>query len=195
LPDFGQFGQAETTPSQLLGVIHMTTRIGQSLVAAAAVLLLLAGCSTDSGNTSTLGGTGTGTSLSQPMPLGQSTPAPSTTREPPWVSGTGDRVFFAYDRSDLTPEGRRTIEAWAVWLRQNPGASLTIEGHCDERGTREYNLGLGERRADAARGFLVSLGVDARRVATVSYGKERPAIVGSAESAWSQNRRAVAVAN
>lgn len=173
----------------------MATRIGHGLVVAAALLLLLAGCGTDGSSTSGLGGSGTGASLSQPTPLGQSTQSPSTTREPPWVAGTGDRVFFAYDRSELSSEGRRTIEAWAMWLQQNPSASLAIEGHCDERGTREHNLGLGERRAEAARGFLVSLGVDARRVTTVSYGKERPAVVGSAESAWSQNRRAVAVAN
>ncbi len=142
-----------------------------------------------------VGGAGTGPSLSRPTPLGQSALDPSTTREPPWVAGSGDRVFFAYDRSELTPEGRRTIETWAAWLRQNPGASLTIEGHCDERGTRDYNLGLGERRAETARGFLVSLGVEASRVIAVSYGKERPAVVGSAEMAWSQNRRAVAVAS
>ncbi len=173
----------------------MTTRIGRGLIVAAALLLLLAGCSTDGRNTEGVGGKGTGASLSRPMPLGQSTLDPSATREPPWVAGTGDRVFFAYDRSELTQEGRRTIETWATWLRQNPAASLTIEGHCDERGTRDYNLGLGERRAEAVRGFLVSLGVDARRVTIVSYGKERPAVVGSAEMAWSQNRRAVAVAN
>jgi peptidoglycan-associated lipoprotein len=80
-------------------------------------------------------------------------------------------------------------------MKQHPAVSLTIEGHCDERGTRDYNLGLGERRAVAVKDYLVSLGIDTRRVTTVSYGKERPAVIGSAETAWSQNRRAVAVVN
>jgi peptidoglycan-associated lipoprotein len=107
----------------------------------------------------------------------------------------GDRVFFDYDRSDLKPEARRQIEQWAQFLKQNANATVTIEGHCDERGTREYNLGLGERRANAAKNYLVSQGIEARRVATISYGKERPAVIGSNEAAWSQNRRGVAVVN
>ena len=89
----------------------------------------------------------------------------------------------------------RTIERWAAFLRKYPNLTTTVEGHCDERGTREYNLALGERRANAAKNFLVSLGIDARRVATISYGKERPAVVGSNEAAWSQNRRGVLVVN
>jgi peptidoglycan-associated lipoprotein len=107
----------------------------------------------------------------------------------------GDRVFFDYDKSDLKPEARRQIERWAAFLKTNANATITIEGHCDERGTREYNLGLGERRANAAKNFLVSQGIEARRVATISYGKERPAVNGSNEAAWSQNRRSVAVVN
>jgi peptidoglycan-associated lipoprotein len=107
----------------------------------------------------------------------------------------GDRVFFDYDRSDLKPASRDQIAKWADFLKQNANATITIEGHCDERGTREYNLGLGERRANAAKNYLVSLGIESRRVATISYGKERPAVVGSNEAAWSQNRRGVAVVN
>ncbi len=107
----------------------------------------------------------------------------------------GDRVFFDYDKSDLKPEARRQIERWAAFLKTNANATITIEGHCDERGTREYNLGLGERRANAAKNFLVSQGIEARRVATISYGKERPSVNGSNEAAWSQNRRGVAVVN
>ena len=107
----------------------------------------------------------------------------------------GDRVFYDYDKSDLKPEARRQIERWAAFLKTNANATITIEGHCDERGTREYNLGLGERRANAAKNFLVSQGIEARRVATISYGKERPAVNGSNEAAWSQNRRGVAVVN
>ncbi|MEQ1706615.1 MAG: peptidoglycan-associated lipoprotein Pal, partial [Rickettsiales bacterium] len=87
-----------------------------------------------------------------------------------------------------------TLEVQANWLKQNANVNITIEGHCDERGPREYNIALGERRATAAKKFLVGLGVSANRVSTISYGKERPAVAGSDESAWSQNRRAVTVA-
>ena len=107
----------------------------------------------------------------------------------------GDRVFFDFDRADLTPNSRRTIEGWAAFMRQNANVTMTVEGHCDERGTREYNLALGERRATAVKRFLTDLGIDARRVATISYGKERPAVVGSSESSYAQNRRGVALVN
>ena len=103
----------------------------------------------------------------------------------------GDRVFYGYDSSVLTSEGQRTLEAQASWLQQHPNLSVTIEGHCDERGTREYNLALGERRAASAKNYLVSLGVNPGRITTVSFGKERPAVLGSNEAAWAQNRRAV----
>ncbi|MBX6370429.1 MAG: peptidoglycan-associated lipoprotein Pal [Rhodospirillales bacterium] len=110
-------------------------------------------------------------------------------------ANVGDRVFFAFDRSDITPEARRTLERQAEWLKRYPNVTVTIEGHCDERGTREYNLALGERRATAAKNVLVALGIPANRITTISYGKERPAVVGSNESAWAQNRRAVTVVN
>ncbi|MCZ6452960.1 MAG: peptidoglycan-associated lipoprotein Pal [Alphaproteobacteria bacterium] len=105
----------------------------------------------------------------------------------------GDRVFFAYDKSTLSSNGRTTVEKWAAWLKTYPANKLKIEGHADERGTREYNLALGERRANASREYLVSLGVAPNRVKTISYGKERPAIPGSNENAYTQNRRGVAV--
>jgi peptidoglycan-associated lipoprotein len=107
----------------------------------------------------------------------------------------GDRIFYDSDRSDLRADARVTVGGWAGWLRQNAGVSATIEGHADERGTREYNLALGERRAAAARNFLISQGIEARRLATVSYGKERPVVLGSNEQAWAQNRRAVLLVN
>lgn len=110
-------------------------------------------------------------------------------------ANVGDRVFFGFDRSDITPEARRTLERQAEWLKRYPNVTVTIEGHCDERGTREYNLALGERRATAAKNVLVALGIPANRITTISYGKERPAVVGSNESAWAQNRRAVTVVN
>lgn len=102
----------------------------------------------------------------------------------------GDRVFFGYDRFDLTPEARSVLERQAAWLRQYPNVRLLVAGNCDERGTREYNLALGARRAAAARDYLVSLGVDAARVETVSYGKERPLDPRANEEAWSVNRNA-----
>lgn len=103
----------------------------------------------------------------------------------------GDRVFYDFDKSNLKPEARTTIERWAAWLKTYPQNRVVIEGHADERGTREYNLALGERRANSAMQYLVSLGVAANRVSTISYGKERPAVLGSNENAWAQNRRGV----
>lgn len=108
------------------------------------------------------------------------------------VVNVGDRVFFAFDKSDLSMEAQATLDRQAAWLTKYP-ANVTIEGHCDERGTREYNLALGERRATAAKNYLVAAGIPADRINTISYGKERPAVVGSNEAAWAQNRRAVTV--
>ncbi len=110
-------------------------------------------------------------------------------------ASAGDRVFFAFDRSDISPEARETLARQADWLRRYPNVTVTIEGHCDERGTREYNLALGERRAQAVKNVLVALGIPASRISTISYGKERPAVVGSSEEAYAQNRRAVTTVN
>lgn len=104
-----------------------------------------------------------------------------------------DRVFFALDSYSLDEASRRTLDAQAAWLARNAAVRVTIEGHADERGTREYNLALGDRRANAARDYLQSRGVAAARMQTISWGKERPAVEGHDESAWSQNRRAVTV--
>jgi peptidoglycan-associated lipoprotein len=103
----------------------------------------------------------------------------------------GDRVFFAFDRSDINAEGQQTLERQAAWLHRYPNVVVRIEGHCDERGTREYNLALGERRANAVRNVLIAAGVSASRISTISYGKERPIVVGSNEEAWAQNRVAI----
>ena len=102
----------------------------------------------------------------------------------------GDRVFFGYDRFDLSAEARSVLERQAAWLRQYPNVRVLVAGNCDERGTREYNLALGARRAAAARDYLVSLGVAQNRVETVSYGKERPLDARANEEAWSVNRNA-----
>ena len=104
-----------------------------------------------------------------------------------------DRVLFELDSYSLDGNDRMILDAQAEWLARYPNVRVTIEGHADERGTREYNLALGERRANAAKNYLVSLGIPANRVSTVSYGEERPAAMGSSESAWAQNRRAVTV--
>lgn len=111
------------------------------------------------------------------------------------VVNVGDRVFFGYDSYDLTGEARATLEKQAQWLNQYSNLTVTVEGHADERGTREYNLALGERRANAAKNYLIALGVDPRRVDTISYGKERPAVPGSNETSWAQNRRGVTKVN
>ncbi len=129
-----------------------------------------------------------------PTPSGPS-PATSTAPQGP-VAGSvedfrvsvGDRVFFGYDRFDLTPEARSVLERQAAWLRQYPNVRVLVAGNCDERGTREYNLALGARRAAAARHYLVSLGVTSNRVETASYGKERPLDPRANEEAWSVNR-------
>ncbi len=102
----------------------------------------------------------------------------------------GDRVFFALDRSDLSGEARQVLERQAAWLQRYPNVQLLVAGNCDERGTREYNLALGARRAAAARDYLVSLGVSASRLQTVSYGKERPLDPRSNEEGWAVNRNA-----
>jgi len=110
-----------------------------------------------------------------------------------FVRNVGDRVFFDYDSYQLTAEARATLAKQATWLKQYAQYRITIEGHCDERGTREYNLALGERRAAAVKSFLISQGIPAARMGTISYGKERPDPVGSDESAWSRQRRGVTV--
>lgn len=109
------------------------------------------------------------------------------------AQNVGDRVFYDYNSAVLSADAQHTLERQAAWLKQYATINVTVEGHCDERGTREYNLALGERRAAAAKKYLVGLGVAANRISTISYGKERPAVIGSDESAWSQNRRAVTV--
>ena len=105
----------------------------------------------------------------------------------------GDRVYFETDKHNISSASAFTLESQANWLKSTPGFQLLIEGHCDERGTREYNLALGERRGNAVKEFLASLGVDPGRLTVISYGKERPAAEGSTSEAWSENRRAVLV--
>ena len=110
-----------------------------------------------------------------------------------FVVNVGDRVFFETDSTELTPQETATLDKQATWLNQYPRYAVTVEGHADERGTREYNFALGARRAQAARDYLASRGVNASRIKTISYGKERPVAVCDDISCWSQNRRAVTV--
>ena len=109
------------------------------------------------------------------------------------AKGVPDRVFFATNESVLTTASRDTLRKQAAWMRKNSSLTFTIEGHADERGTREYNLALGERRANAAKDYLMTYGISGNRLSVISYGKERPVNSGSTPLAWSQNRRSVTV--
>lgn len=109
------------------------------------------------------------------------------------VGQYGDRIFFDTDKFNVDAEDQSTLQRQAQWLARYPNVRVTVEGHADERGTREYNLALGERRANSAKNYLASLGVDSSRIQTVSYGKERPQALGSDEQSWAQNRRAVTI--
>jgi peptidoglycan-associated lipoprotein len=172
-----------------------------SLFAAA---LLLAACETAPDEQATTGGEGTtqtasddaggnGTGSDQVTSEEMQGPEPGTQED--LAVDVGDRVFFGFDQSNLSQEAERTVEALAAWMRENPQTTMTIEGHADERGTREYNLALGARRANAVRDYLMVLGIDPNRIGTVSFGEERPAVQGSNERAWAQNRRAEFVVN
>jgi peptidoglycan-associated lipoprotein len=109
------------------------------------------------------------------------------------VANVGDRVFFDFDKYDLKADAQSTLQRQSAWLKQYSANAVTIEGHCDERGTREYNLALGDRRANAVRDYLVSQGIDGGRIKTISYGEERPECVESTEECWAKNRRGVTV--
>lgn len=150
-------------------------------------LLLLAACSSTPSNTNTGGNTGGGTGTTQ------STIVPGSKED--FAQNVGDRVFFDTDKSTIKAEGQQTLQRQAAWLQKYPNVTITVEGHCDDRGTREYNLGLGDRRAHAVARALAALGVQPNRIHTVTYGKERPAVLGDNESAWAQNRRGVTVIN
>ena len=111
------------------------------------------------------------------------------------IVNVGDRVYFDYDSSELDADAQELLQDQVAWLKQYSGVGVIIEGHCDERGTREYNLALGEKRAQSVKNYLISLGISSHRVSTISYGKERPAVVGSNDGAWAQNRRSVTLVN
>lgn len=161
-----------------------------------AALLLVAACestpeqkSGGAGDGGASASSGTGSGSGAVSSGGVPGVAPGSAQD--FVVNVGDRVFFDFDKHSLKPRARQTLQRQAAWLKRYPAVVITIEGHCDERGTREYNLALGDRRANSAKNYLVALGVNPNRIRTISYGKERPAVAGSNESAWAQNRRSV----
>jgi peptidoglycan-associated lipoprotein len=157
----------------------------------AATALLLAACSSAPSEPDAAAGGG-GITTTDTSGLNGSAAAGS---QADLEQNVGDRVFFGFDSTTLDEQARATLQRQGTWLQQYPSVSATIEGHTDERGTREYNLALGERRASAAARYLSSLGVDEARLTTISYGKDRPANPGNDEAAWTENRRAVTVIN
>lgn len=158
------------------------------ILSAFAAVLLLAACESapsDTGMAAGGGGAGSGSSSANQGPR------PGSQED--LVVNVGDRVFFDFDQFSVRQDQRAVLDRQAAWLKKYPEVTVTVEGHADERGTREYNIALGNRRATAAKNYLVALGINPNRVQTISYGKERPAVAGSNEQAWSQNRRAVTV--
>ena len=177
----------------------------KSLAVVVGALFILAACSSDSMEDSSASGDGAkmdkmaksggkggkrgkGKRRRRGGPVGFSITAGS---QQDFVINVGDRVFYNFDKSNLRPAARTTLEKQAAWLKKFPQVRVAVEGHADERGTREYNLALGERRANAAKDFLVALGIAPARIRVVSFGKERPVALGHDEASWSQNRRAV----
>lgn len=167
-----------------------------------AAVALVSACSTDGEDEMSNASSGDSTTTSSSTTSSDSSAADTATvMENPIVPGSqrdlivnaGILVHFSYDRSDLNDLGRGTLESQAAWLQQNPSVRIMIEGHCDERGTFDYNFALGTRRATASKDYLVSLGVQASRISIISYADERPAKEGSNEDAWKQNRRSVTI--
>ena len=152
---------------------------GLKLAFAFVAAVSMAACSKNPAEDSTLGGLGSGVAT------------PGSQQD--FIVNVGDRVFFESDSTELTSTGQATLEKQARWLQQYPRYTFTIEGHADERGTREYNFALGSRRAETTKNYLIAKGIPASRMHTISYGKERPVAVCNDISCWSQNRRAVTV--
>ena len=159
------------------------------VLAAVALLSACASSSEDKGTTSGAGSAAT----AKPAVSAAATNVIAPGSQEDLVANVGDRVFFGYDKYTLNDKSRVMLDKQAAWLNANPAVKIDIQGHCDERGTREYNLALGERRANSVKDYLVQLGVNSSLMRTISYGKERPVAVGSMEASWTQNRRSVTV--
>ena len=163
-----------------------------------AAVALIAGCETapeESAATSGASGSSSPSTSAAPSTMAESMPmkamGPAAGSQEDLVVNVGDRVFFGFDKSNISAEAQTVLKRQAAWLKSNSSVTVTVEGHADERGTREYNLALGERRANAVKDYVTALGVDRSRVKTISYGKERPVALGSNDAAWAQNRRGV----
>lgn len=171
-------------------------RTGLSTVAVAAALALTAGCAKKAPEELPPPPVQSGTGTDTTTPADTGTVGTGTipgSRADFMQNVTSDRVFFDTDVHTLDAEARSVLDSQARWLLANPSVNVTIEGHADERGTREYNLALGDRRANSVKNYLISRGVPSSRLSTVSWGKERPEALGSTEEAWARNRRAVTV--
>ena len=151
--------------------------------------IFISACSTTPISTSDSSGSGSSSASSSES---ESVISPGSQED--LIVNVGDRVFFDYNSSDLDSDAQELLQDQAAWIKQYD-VSITIEGHCDERGTREYNLALGEKRAQAVKNYLISMGVSDTKISAISYGKERPAVLGSNDGAWSQNRRSVTTVN
>jgi peptidoglycan-associated lipoprotein len=167
-------------------------------LAALGMVALLSACASDSGSTAAAAGQGGGSNLGMANAGGTAGPGggrgganagPGSQED--LAANVGDRVYFVTDSSSVGADQRPVLDRQAAWLQQYRQVTVVMEGHADERGTREYNLALGQRRANAARDVLVSQGVAGTRITTISYGKDRPSALGSDQQAWAQNRRAV----
>ena len=169
------------------------------LLASALLVFFLAACSTTPKDTADSSGSGSTSTTSDVSSSGETETTESASIEPgsqeDLIVNVGDRVFFNYDSAELDTDAQELLQDQVAWLKQYSDVSVIIEGHCDERGTREYNLALGEKRAQSVKNYIINLGISADRVSTISYGKERPAVVGSNDGAWAQNRRSVTTVN
>ena len=169
------------------------------LLASALLVFFLAACSTTPKDTADSSGSGSTSTSSDVSSSAETETTESASIEPgsqeDIIVNVGDRVFFNYDSSELDTDAQELLQDQVAWLKQYSDVSVIIEGHCDERGTREYNLALGEKRAQSVKNYIINLGISADRVSTISYGKERPAVVGSNDGAWAQNRRSVTIVN
>lgn len=150
-------------------------------IAALSMVALLSACAHEKANTGDSSGASTAMQPSGPVPGS----------EEDLVATAGDRVLFALNKSGLSADAQATLEKQAAWLAKYPQVNVEIAGNCDDRGTEEYNIALGQRRANAARDYLVAKGVASSRISTISYGKDRPTQEGDDESAWAQNRNAI----
>lgn len=174
----------------------MTPKIVAPKIMAALLLssgLLLAGCATKPKELPPQPSGATGTTTTNPPPSTQPMGPMPGSQSDFIASVLSDTIQFDTDRYNIDTQDQGILQSQAQWLGRYPDRRITIEGHCDERGTRDYNIALGERRANAAKNYLVGVGIDASRITTVSYGKERPLALGSDEESWAKNRRAVTI--